>query len=141
MFVDFCMFLPVLAWGDHKIVWSHHAKTGKKRSNRQIICQFLAHSLSCILVQNNFLILTSFQKDQTRRKNFGLAITVYSKSPSNTSATILSIAMTIRTNFANTVWKVNKNLLRGHLISKCLLGVIVWTKKPTKFFQDFCPSL
>ena len=30
---------------------------------------------------------------------------------------------------------------KGQLISKCLFGVIVWTKKPTKFFKDFCPSL
>ena len=26
-------------------------------------------------------------------------------------------------------------LTKGQLISKCLLGVIVWTKKPTKFFS------
>ena len=30
--------------------------------------------------------------------------------------------------------------LKGQLISKCLFGVIVLTKKPTKFFKDFCPS-
>ena len=29
---------------------------------------------------------------------------------------------------------------KGQLISKCLLGVIVSTKKTTKIFQDFCPS-
>ena len=28
---------------------------------------------------------------------------------------------------------------KGQLISKCLLGVIVSTKKPTKFFQGFLP--
>ena len=32
-------------------------------------------------------------------------------------------------------------LTKGQLISKGLCGVIVWTKKPTKFFKDFCPSL
>ena len=31
--------------------------------------------------------------------------------------------------------------IKGQLISKCLLGVIVSTKKPTNFFKDFCPSL
>ena len=31
--------------------------------------------------------------------------------------------------------------IKGQLISKCPFGVIVWTKIPTKFFQDFCPSL
>ena len=30
---------------------------------------------------------------------------------------------------------------KGQLISKCLFGVIVRTKKPTKFFKAFCPSL
>jgi hypothetical protein len=30
---------------------------------------------------------------------------------------------------------------KGQLISKCLFGVIVWTKKQRNFFQDFCPSL
>ena len=30
---------------------------------------------------------------------------------------------------------------KGQLISKCLLGVIVSTKKTTNFFKDFCPSL
>ena len=28
---------------------------------------------------------------------------------------------------------------KGQLISKCLFGVIVWTKKPTKFFPGFVP--
>ena len=35
----------------------------------------------------------------------------------------------------NSVWTL---LLKGQLISKCPFGVIVWTKKPTKFI---CPSL
>ena len=30
---------------------------------------------------------------------------------------------------------------KGQLISKRLLCVIVLTKKPMNFFQDFCPSL
>ena len=29
--------------------------------------------------------------------------------------------------------------IKGQLISKCLFGVIVWTKKPTKFFPGFLP--
>ena len=29
---------------------------------------------------------------------------------------------------------------KGQLISKCLFGVIVWTKKPTKFFPGFLPQ-
>ena len=28
---------------------------------------------------------------------------------------------------------------KGQLISKCLFGVIVWTKIPTKFFPPFLP--
>jgi hypothetical protein len=28
---------------------------------------------------------------------------------------------------------------KGQLISKCLFGVIAWTKKPTKFFPGFLP--
>ena len=32
-------------------------------------------------------------------------------------------------------------LAKGKLISKCLFGVIVWTKNQWNFFQDFCPSL
>ena len=32
--------------------------------------------------------------------------------------------------------------IKGQLISKCLLGVIVSTKKTNEFFfKDFCPSL
>ena len=31
--------------------------------------------------------------------------------------------------------------IKGHLNSNGLFGFIVWTKKPTKFFKDFCPSL
>ena len=30
---------------------------------------------------------------------------------------------------------------KGQLISKCPFGVIVWTKTPTNFNEDFCPSL
>ena len=30
---------------------------------------------------------------------------------------------------------------KGQLISQCPFGVIVWTKIPTIFFQDFCPRL
>ena len=30
---------------------------------------------------------------------------------------------------------------KGHIISKCPLGVIASTKKPTKNFKDFCISL
>ena len=29
---------------------------------------------------------------------------------------------------------------KGQLISKCLFGIIVWTKIPTKLFLDFCPE-
>ena len=29
---------------------------------------------------------------------------------------------------------------KGQLISKCPLGVIVWTKIPTKKFDNFCPG-
>ena len=29
---------------------------------------------------------------------------------------------------------------KGRLISKCLFGVIVWTKKPTRFFPGFLPK-
>ena len=36
---------------------------------------------------------------------------------------------------------LNVLLLKGQLISKCLCGVIVSTKKTTIFFKDFCPSL
>ena len=35
---------------------------------------------------------------------------------------------------------VFQHITKGQLISKCPFGVIVWTKKPTKF-KDFCPSL
>ena len=30
---------------------------------------------------------------------------------------------------------------KGQLILKCLFGVFQSLKKPTKFFQDFCPDL
>ena len=36
---------------------------------------------------------------------------------------------------------IDNKTIKGFLISKCLFGVIVWTKKPTIFFKDFCPSL
>ena len=29
---------------------------------------------------------------------------------------------------------------KGQLISKCPFGVIVWTKIPTKIFENVCPS-
>ena len=36
--------------------------------------------------------------------------------------------------------KLNDNETgKGQLISKCLFGIIVWTKKPTKFFPGFLP--
>ena len=35
--------------------------------------------------------------------------------------------------------EVVENIGKGHLISKCLFGVIVWTKKPTKYFPGFLP--
>ena len=35
---------------------------------------------------------------------------------------------------------MNKNLvIKGQLISKCLFGVIVWTKNQRKNYQNFCP--
>ena len=30
-------------------------------------------------------------------------------------------------------------LAKGQLISKCLFGVIVWTKNQRKNYQNFCP--
>ena len=30
--------------------------------------------------------------------------------------------------------------LKGQIISKCLLGVIIWTKIATKKFDNFCPG-
>ena len=33
------------------------------------------------------------------------------------------------------------NHAKGQLISKCPFGVIVWTKKPTKFFDKFFPRM
>ena len=32
-------------------------------------------------------------------------------------------------------------LTKGQLISKCPLGVIIWTKIPTKKFDKFCPRI
>ena len=32
-------------------------------------------------------------------------------------------------------------LAKGQLISKCPFGVIVWTKIPTIFFENFCPGI
>ena len=31
--------------------------------------------------------------------------------------------------------------LKGQLIAKCPFGVIVWTKIPTKKFDNFCPRI
>ena len=36
--------------------------------------------------------------------------------------------------------RVIHHKIKGQLISKCLLGVIVSTKIPTKKFDNFCPS-
>ena len=38
-------------------------------------------------------------------------------------------------------FKLSKILIfaKGQLISKCLFGVIVWTKKQRKNYQNFCP--
>ena len=30
---------------------------------------------------------------------------------------------------------------KGHLISKCPFGVIVWTKIPTKEFENYCHGI
>ena len=35
----------------------------------------------------------------------------------------------------------NSRYTKGQINSKCLLGLIVSTKKQTFFFKDFCPSL
>ena len=35
---------------------------------------------------------------------------------------------------------VHHVITKGQLISKCLLGVIVWTKIATKKFDNFCPG-
>ena len=32
-----------------------------------------------------------------------------------------------------------QNTAKGQLISKCLFGVIVWTKNQRKNYQNFCP--
>ena len=40
-----------------------------------------------------------------------------------------------------TFWIVILLNAKGQLISKCLFGAIVSTKKPMKFFKNFCPSL
>ena len=38
-------------------------------------------------------------------------------------------------------WRIfgEADLGKGQLISKCLFGVIIWTKKPTKFSPGFLP--
>ena len=36
---------------------------------------------------------------------------------------------------------VRRDHTKGQLISKCLFGVIVWTKNQRKNYQNFCPSL
>ena len=38
-------------------------------------------------------------------------------------------------------WETQAPLTKGQLISKCLFGVIVWTKNQQKNYQDFCFSL
>ena len=38
--------------------------------------------------------------------------------------------------FSTGRWRCGK----GQIISKCLLGVIVWTKIATKKFDNFCPG-
>ena len=43
---------------------------------------------------------------------------------------------------ATKIWKnlpLCFDISKGRLISKCLFGVIVWTKKPTNFFPGFLP--
>ena len=40
---------------------------------------------------------------------------------------------------ANLQTSCNLEIGKGQLISKCLLGDIVLTKKPTKFFKGFLP--
>ena len=39
------------------------------------------------------------------------------------------------------ILSIKINCAKGQLISKGLFAVVVSTKKPTKFFKDFCPSL
>ena len=41
--------------------------------------------------------------------------------------------------FISTASLCSSLLAKGHLISKCIFGVIVWTKKTTKFFPGFLP--
>jgi len=46
----------------------------------------------------------------------------------------------IKPKIQNVLPKKNKGQSsKGQLISKCLFDVIVWTKKPTKFFPGFLP--
>ena len=37
------------------------------------------------------------------------------------------------------IWKKKYVSTKGQLISKCLFGVIVWTKNQRKNYQNFCP--
>ena len=36
---------------------------------------------------------------------------------------------------------MKRHITKGQLISKCPFGVMVWTKIPTKIFDNFCPRI
>ena len=42
--------------------------------------------------------------------------------------------------FSHNVSPASLMFSKGQIISKCLLGVIVWTKLATKKFDNFCPA-
>ena len=57
----------------------------------------------------------------------------------------LKINLNLRDNMFGSSKKITKlktgfaTMYKGNLIAKCLYGVIVWTKKPTKFFPGVLP--
>ena len=53
---------------------------------------------------------------------------------SNPSAAVSGFIFGSKTN------SESSNSNKGQIISKCLLGVIVWTKLATKKFDNFCPG-
>ena len=43
--------------------------------------------------------------------------------------------------WGNLLKGIDNKTVKGQLISKCLFGVIVWTKISTKKFDKFCPRI
>ena len=117
-------------WCKLPLMYSGDFRPNRHRWISRLFCSYSHHSPRIVLLFRR--INASQLKNDTKNINHSFILIPYIIQE-NTNSNGLKLFMKEGRDFLHTP--------KGQLISKCPFGVIVWTKKPTIFFQDLCPSL